>query len=212
MIKGKTFTNCEVGAADDSVAYRRLIGDKVMFGCGVTNSGLNITVAEGYFMAAGRLTQLAGNTTVTVDPVTARYYCVLVYEIDLTQVNTDDEFLQGSFKVLKDSAAYPVPTTGDMDAGDTLYQVPFARWIQSTSGIEDFVDAKPCEIFEKTGTLASMGTSLTISDARIRTDATVEIMTSVFGRTPKAVTLNNGSIVMTFSAKSGAMNVKVRFS
>lgn len=62
---------------------------------------------------------------------------------------------------------------------------------------------------ELTSTLAAGSTSLTLTNSRITTDSTVDIYSSVYGVNPKTVTLNTGSIVMTFKAQTSNVSVKV---
>lgn len=59
------------------------------------------------------------------------------------------------------------------------------------------------------GTLTAGATTLTLSDASITTDSTVDIYTDVYGVSPSAVSVSTGSIALTFSAQSQNIGVKV---
>lgn len=60
-----------------------------------------------------------------------------------------------------------------------------------------------------TGTLAIGETSLTLTDDAITTDSTLDFYTDVFGVGPKAVTVSNGSMTLTFKAQTELVTVKV---
>ena len=62
---------------------------------------------------------------------------------------------------------------------------------------------------ELTSTLTAGATSLTFTNSKITTNSTVDIYSSVYGVNPKTVTLNTGSIVMTFKAQTSNVSVKV---
>lgn len=216
VANGTTFNKRKVASGNDRVVRRSLFyDDAILQGCGISYNGLVITVGAGDIIAHGSHTQVIGGS-ITLDAISSgTKYCELVYTIDLTKMNTATDFQQGYFEVLSDSASYPALTKDNIDgleASQTKYQVLFAKFQQSPSGITNWSDERPGERFELVSTLASMGTSLTFTDSRIRPSATVEIFTSVYGRSPKTVVVANGTITMTFAAKSGAVNVKVRLS
>lgn len=61
-----------------------------------------------------------------------------------------------------------------------------------------------------TATLSANATSLTITDSAITTDATYDIFTDTYGVNPTAVSVSNGSMTLTFTARGSATKVKVR--
>lgn len=143
MQVGITFDRCNVTSANDAHYHWTFLNktNGVTKGCAVTASSSAITIAKGYFVVYGRFVQVTGAETVTPDAVTTgTAYRRLVYEIDLSKTNTDTEFNQGYFKVLSSAnATYPALTQQDLDNGGTIYQMPFARFTQSVSGISNFV-------------------------------------------------------------------------
>lgn len=143
MQVGITFDRCNVTSANDAHYHWTFLNktNGVTKGCAVTASSSAITIAKGYFVVYGRFVQITGAETVTPEAVTTgTAYRRLVYEIDLTKTNTDTEFNQGYFKVLSSAnTTYPALTQQDLDNGGTVYQMPFARFTQSVSGISDFV-------------------------------------------------------------------------
>lgn len=63
-----------------------------------------------------------------------------------------------------------------------------------------------------TGTLLTGATSLTLSDASIKTTSTIDIYTDVFGIQPTNAVVATGSITITFLAQASDITVKVRVS
>lgn len=139
---GITFDQCNVTSADDAHYHRTFLNavDGVTKGCKVTADRQNIYVAKGYFVIYGRFVKVTGQETITPDAVQAgTLYCRLVYEVDLSKTNTLEEFQQGAFKILSSGSTYPTPTKQDLENGGTLYQMPFARFTVSSSGISNFI-------------------------------------------------------------------------
>lgn len=60
------------------------------------------------------------------------------------------------------------------------------------------------------GTLTGGETDVTITDARITTDSILSFYTSVYGVSPKEVTVNEGSVTLKFNAQEADMEVGVR--
>lgn len=58
--------------------------------------------------------------------------------------------------------------------------------------------------------LATGETSVTIEDARITTNSVLSIYTSIYGVSPSGVTVNNGSVVLTFDPQATDLEVGVR--
>lgn len=63
---------------------------------------------------------------------------------------------------------------------------------------------------DKTATLQTGETSLTITDASITTNSTIDYYTSIYGVNPTNAVVTTGQIVLTFDAQESDMNVKVR--
>ncbi len=62
------------------------------------------------------------------------------------------------------------------------------------------------------GTLVAGSTSITLSDASITTNSTIDLYTDTYGVNPLSISVSTGSITLTFAAQQGAVNVKVRVS
>lgn len=62
------------------------------------------------------------------------------------------------------------------------------------------------------GTLAAGSTSITLSNASITANSTIDLYTDTYGVNPSAISVAAGSITLTFAAQQAAVNVKVRVS
>ena len=62
------------------------------------------------------------------------------------------------------------------------------------------------------GTLTAGQTSLTIQNALIATNKTIEVYTDTFGVNPVNVVVTTGQIVLTFNSRSSDLGVMVRIS
>ena len=141
-IRGITFSKQSVSSNDDAHIYKVLLGGRngKTKGCKMTFGIDNIYISEGYFFAANRLIEISSTETITSPIVTTGVtYCRLVFEIDLTKLNTNTEFAQGYFKILSSTTNYPSLTQEDLDEGGSVYQLPFAKFQKSISGIANFV-------------------------------------------------------------------------
>ncbi len=121
-------------------------------GCNVTeNVDGNLVISEGYFIICGRLVAVDGNHIVIVpDVLSGTKYRILVFEIDLTGVNTTAVFNQGSFKIIESDSGYPTKTQQDLNDGGTIYQMEFARFTSNVSGNASLSQAnKPLLSFTK---------------------------------------------------------------
>ena len=140
--RGITFSKQAVSSNDDAHIYKILLnGIKGRTkGCKMTFGTDDIYVSDGYFFAANRLVAITSTETVSTPVITSGVaYCRLVFEINLTKLNTNTEFNQGYFKVLSSTADYPEIAQEDLDNGGNVYQLPFAKFIKSVSGISAFV-------------------------------------------------------------------------
>lgn len=120
-------------------------GDKgVTNGCNTTtNVDGNLVISDGYFIIYGRLIKIEGDEIINVpDVASGVLYSILVFEIDLTKLNTPTEFNQGTFKIISNSTAYPALTQQDLINGGNVYQMEFARFQNTVSGVTSLVDSK----------------------------------------------------------------------
>lgn len=110
--------------------------------CNLSYTQSTITVADGVFLLQGGMIQVQGNETIQVDLDNS--FCILVFEIDLTKQNTETEFNQGKFKILKGTnSSYPSLQQDDIVNNSTgIYQMEFARFVANAGGISNFADKR----------------------------------------------------------------------
>lgn len=140
MIRGITFADQLITSKDDAHCRNLFLnyGVGITKGCNITSDESNIYVSGGYFVVGGRFVNIVGQETITPDPIEASVLnCVLVFEIDLSKINTTEEFNQGYFKILKSPTAQPEVTREDLDADGTIYQLPFVNFKLTPTGIID---------------------------------------------------------------------------
>ena len=145
MIKGFRFTNQLANAEVDARIHQEFLNknDGVFYGMELSYTNNSITVAEGLCEIAGRPVAVIDSESVAVG--TDNLYCLLVLEIDLSKDSTKDVFNQVSFKLLTSNTSYPSVTQQDINiynGSNKLYQLEFARFKSSTSGIIEFKDTR----------------------------------------------------------------------
>ena len=107
----------------------------------VSYAGSELTISSGAICIQGRF--MEEDTSSTISASTDNTYCKLIIEIDLDKTNTDEEFKQGYYKIIKGAESYPTLTQNDIVnnvAG--IYQYELARFRAGTTGITDFVDMR----------------------------------------------------------------------
>ena len=84
--------------------------------------------------------QIASRETIITPVVTTgTTYCRLVFELDMTQINTNSSFNQGYFKILSSTMDYPEVKKEDLENGGNIYQLSFAKFTKTVEGIGSFV-------------------------------------------------------------------------
>lgn len=146
MIRPGTFDRSYVFSDDLAFQMNYFFQGKmgVMKGCAVTNDGVgNLSISEGFFAICGRILNNIGGTLIPI-PVVASgtLYSILVYEVDLTQINTPTQFNQGALKIISDGSAYPTLTKQDLTDGGTLHQYEFCRFANTSAGAGVLTDTR----------------------------------------------------------------------
>lgn len=156
-IRGITYSKQSVTSNDDAHVYNTLFGGKKgrTKGCKMTYGTDDIYISEGYFFAANRLNEISSVETVATPVISSgTTYCRLVYEIDLSKTNTTSAFEQGYFKILSSTTTYPEIKQEDLENGGTIYQLPFAKFTKTVSGIGSFVsELESFSTIPKSGTI-----------------------------------------------------------
>lgn len=140
-IRGITFPKQIVSSNDDAHIYGILLNGKKgrTKGCKMTFATDDIYISEGYFFVANRLVEISSAETIATPIVTTTTYCRLVFEVNLSETNTTDAFNQGTFKILTGTTDYPTIKQEDLEIGGAIFQLPFAHFIKTVSGINAFV-------------------------------------------------------------------------
>lgn len=116
-------------------------------GMEITYNGSTLTVQSGAVCIQGRLLEEDTSTNITAG--TDTMYCKLVIEIDLDKLNTETEFTQASYKVIKSMSGYPELTKNNIVKNNSgIYQYELARFRTTASGIINFQDRRTFLDFE----------------------------------------------------------------
>ena len=110
-------------------------------GMKVTYSGSNVTVASGAICIQGRFLEEDTGSTISAGTDTA--YCKLVIEVNLDLQNTESQFNQAAYKVVKSASGYPNLTQTNIVKNNAgIYQYELARFRTNASGITEFQDKR----------------------------------------------------------------------
>lgn len=97
-----------------------------------------------------------------------------------------------------------------IDRNNTSSEITHYRIKVDSQGPSIYGDAVKTLYKDKTATLQTGETSLTITDASITTNSTIDYYTSIYGVNPTNAVVTTGQIVLTFDAQESDMSVKVR--
>lgn len=110
-------------------------------GMQVTASGSTLTVQSGAVCIQGRF--LEEDTSTQISAGTDTSYCKLVIEINLSLENTEGEFKQASYKIVKSSSGYPTLTQNNIvKNNEGIYQYELARFKTTANGITNLQDMR----------------------------------------------------------------------
>lgn len=113
----------------------------------VTYSASILNVSSGAICIRGRFLEEDTNTSIPVG--TESGFCKLVLEINLDNKNTESDFTQASYKILKNPSSYPVLTQTDIVKNNAgIYQYELARFKVNATGIIEFQDMRTFLDFE----------------------------------------------------------------
>lgn len=87
-----------------------------------------------------------------------------------------------------------------------------STWDGTNASLKAAILAAKNQYVEVSGVLMPGETTITLTNAAITTDSTIDIYTSIYGEEPTNVVVANGSITLTFDALENSMSVKVRVS
>lgn len=143
MIRGITFASQLVTSADFAHYINTFLAANVgrTKGIEINHDDENVFIGSGYFVTFGRYVNITGTETIATETVpTGTQYNRLVFTVDLTKENTETTFNQGYFELLTSYDDYASLVQEDLDAGGSIYQIPFCRFTKSLDGIDHFVE------------------------------------------------------------------------
>lgn len=104
----------------------------VMEGCDVSVSGSNFVIASGYGMTKGCFFSVSNETLAISSPQSVPCYGALALTINVSANTAEFDVLWGT------SEAYPTLTQEDINSGGVVYQMEFARFQMTMSGLQGF--------------------------------------------------------------------------
>lgn len=129
MLKGENYSSQLYENWSNRLAFNTLLGGK----CGVienfdnelevTSIGSNVTIDSGVLIIKGGIIRNTTSLTLSVQLEANKYHSVVV-EVDLSQVNTENDFLQGSIKIISNTGSYPTLTQQDIELTPTSRNIP----------------------------------------------------------------------------------------
>ena len=120
---------------------RNGISNNYKEGMKLSYSGNTITINSGAACIQGRFVEETLHSQVVTGNDNS--FCKLVIEIDLNKQNTESEFLQAQYKIIKSSANYPALTQNNIVKNNAgIYQYELARFKTGNSGITNFEDKR----------------------------------------------------------------------
>ena len=110
-------------------------------GMKVTYSGSTLTVQSGAVCVQGRF--LEEDTSTNISAGTDVAYCKLVIEVNLDSQNTESDFTQAKYKIVKSTTGYPELTQNNIVKNNSgIYQYELARFRTNANGITEFSDKR----------------------------------------------------------------------
>ena len=130
-----------VRARDLGAAFGGILSDGKLSGCALSYSGVNLTIARGYYIAKGRLIEIESAETLETTTTAANGYGRLRLVIDLSIAASESSFTQGKFEWdYATTNSFPALTQNDINDGtNTAYQVEICRVSFANSQITGIV-------------------------------------------------------------------------
>ncbi|MCI8699741.1 MAG: hypothetical protein HFJ47_00165 [Clostridia bacterium] len=117
------------------------ISDNYKNGMEITYNGSILTIQSGAVCIQGRFLEEDSSFSIIAGNDTA--FCKLVIEIDLDKQNTESDFVQGAYKIVKATNEYPSLTQTNIVKNNAgIYQYELARFKTTINGITGFQDMR----------------------------------------------------------------------
>ena len=130
-----------VRARDLGATFGGILSDGKLSGCALSYSGVNLTIARGYYIAKGRLIEIDSAETLQTATTAANGYGRLRLAIDLSIAASESSFTQSKFEWdYATTNNFPALTQNDINDGtNTAYQVEICRVSFANSQITGIV-------------------------------------------------------------------------
>lgn len=213
MLYGMADNNINIPANRDGAMYNTFAGgaDYIFSGIGSefaitpSSSSFLITLGTGEGIVGGRhITEVTENSANSMIQLDANDTGYIVLRMDLTQPAGSEAYLY----------ATPTITKQDLNNGGTVRDLVLYAYVTDASGVQSFVDMRKIQSSAgaaiTTATLTAGQTSITINNADINANSVLSFYTDIYGVSPSAVTVNTGSVTLTFDAQASNMVVGVK--
>ena len=130
-----------VRARDLGATFGGILSDGKLSGCALSYSGVNLTIARGYYIAKGRLIEIDSAETLRTATTAANGYGRLRLAIDLSIAASESSFTQSKFEWdYATTNNFPALTQNDInDGANTAYHVEICRVSFANSRITGIV-------------------------------------------------------------------------
>lgn len=142
-IKGITYDNQGPTAADHGAFWRLTYSDGILDGCDISYLGAVVTISPGRIVSAGRIGRLNAAESIAIDATEG--VARIVYQTDLSQAATAQEFKQLSFVVqsAESIAALPALVKEDVNNGGIVYQMELCVLQLGGPGVASILSMAP---------------------------------------------------------------------
>lgn len=139
-LKGVVFDNQTMTPKGFARAMERALTDGVLYGCGVTYSGTNVTLGAGWLIAKGRVVEVASNTTESTSPTYANGYGRLKLILDLGETSTSSTNHQARIDVdYSNTSSFPALTQEDINGSGTVYEIALGIFKYTSGAITEMI-------------------------------------------------------------------------
>lgn len=142
MLKGQTFNLQTFTSEAFALFIDKFLNGTcgIAQGCALSNTSNSVTIGEGYFVIKGRFLQIISGETIL--GLNEDGFYSLVCEIDLSQINTTQQFNQAVIKVISNASGYPTLIQQDITNGGIKYQYEFAKFKIEAGSITNLSDTR----------------------------------------------------------------------
>ena len=146
-IRGVTYSNQRVSAADHAALFQMFITDGIINGCGASSQLNVLTISEGAFIVAGRMTYIQGSERITMPTDgtgegTDKRYARIIGRCNMNQTATKQLFSQFGWRIeyAATTEGFGELTKENINFGGKIYEVEWAILTLGANGIIEKVE------------------------------------------------------------------------